>query len=167
MLDFYNSLPTRMQDRRNLKGLLTRQLKDSFFSGLRKHNERLRWFLWGLQKDMPVNLGLLNVDLEKDSSKYINFQWKRGICLSVLHLLSFWKKQKLFNSQRTVNSYCIYHTMRKIKKLIISNFKKWIDAKSQNVDLFSHGYSQTLKVNELLKPMQANTFVSHVECCSA
>lgn len=31
----------------------------------------------------------------------------------------------------------------------ISSFKKWTDAKSQNVDLFCHGYSQTLKVNEL------------------
>lgn len=41
MSDFYNSLPMRMQDMKNLKGLLIRQLKDYFFSGLRKHNERL------------------------------------------------------------------------------------------------------------------------------
>lgn len=42
---------------------------------------------------MLVNLGLLNLNLEKNSTKYINFQWKKGKYLSLIYLLSFWKKQ--------------------------------------------------------------------------
>lgn len=132
-----------------------------FFFGLRKHNDRLGRFLWGHQKAMPVNLVLFNVNPEKDCTKCINFQWKGAWPFTATPpVLS---KETNPSIAKRLSTATASITQRGEKKWIISNFKKWTDAKSQNIHLFSIIICSSAKLTEsmnwLLKPMQTNAIV--------
>lgn len=84
--------------------------------------------------------------------QYINFQWKKGHIPLRATPHSFWKKQQLVKSQKNL--------LTDLLPIIqwwgrdgenTSNVKKKSELmlKSPNVDLFRHGDSQILKVNEL------------------
>lgn len=63
--------------------------------------------------------------------KYINFQWKKGIYPSVLHLMVSERSSSFSKAKKTVNSYCIYYTVGGGDGEIASNIKKkWTPAKN-------------------------------------